>query len=582
MRQRSRQTPFYFGLGLPVADKHLGYNLFIDVVDMPEAYQHLQVRLRIEQIRLLKWGEQIGLAEELLDRPSKSLSLNRNLIIDILLEIQTNFRACVAVQETYSDLVHKGLEQNLLVGEHFEKSFPRQTDKFLQKTLKLVERSPQATKRLRWAIIDQKKFVGLVEKLIAYNDSIESLLDRQAVKDQQFMLHEAHMVMLQLNSKIDDLRVMCSALDIKPEAGFSSACVGSPRSETLSQEGEDENRSVIRLASFKSQMLALEGSSKPLDILPLDTTEIRVKSSDGTRTEALYRGRSVLVEWKKYTLDLSPLSKWNQTIQGRVMQLAMLLGASNKPHEFRSPHCLGYFVDPEEDQYRYGLVYEKPEGISPTARAVSLLDLLTIGVKPSLTARIKLAHAVAKSLLYLHAVDWLHKGLRSDSILFFAPPGDEPDYINPTLAGFDYARPDRPGEQTDPPPEDSEHDMYRHPSSLNRATSRSRKSYDVYSLGIVLIEIAHWRRIDDIVKIPEDTKAAKRTIRNIRTILLRDDSRTEIEALIGDEYSRVVRTCLTSTDEPEDDDLEAVSISGAHSLQIFMEQVVDRLGRTSL
>ena len=551
---------------------------------MPAEYQHLRVRLRFEQIRLLKWGEQIGLAQEILDQPSKILSLNRNLIIDILLEIQANFRACVAVQETYDDFVHRDLEATHLTGDQFEKCFPRPTHAFLKKTLKLVERSPQAAKGLRWAVIDRKKFVSLVEKLIAHNDSIESLLDRQAFKNQQSMLHESHMFMLQLNSKIDDLRVMCSALAVKPEAASSSTGVGSPRSETFLRDYEDESRSVIRLASFKSQRLALESHSQSLDLVSLDATEINLKSSDGTRTEAVYRGRLVLVEWKKYTLDLSPHSDWNEMIQGRVMQLALLLGSSKKPREFRSPNCLGYFADPEEDQYRYGLVYEKPEGTSPTARAVSLLDLLTIGAKPSLTARIKLAHAVASSLLYLHAVDWLHKGLRSDSILFFASPGDEPDYANPTLAGFDYARPDRSGEQTDPLPENSEHDIYRHPSSLHGTTSRSRKSYDVYSLGIVLVEIAHWKRIDEIVKIPEDAKAAQRTIRNMRTVLLRDDSQKEIEALIGDKYSRVVRTCLTSDDESEDDDddFEAGTVSGAQSLQFFMEEVVDELGITSL
>ena len=569
---------------LLLANKCLGYNLFIDVVDMPEAYQHLRVRLRFEQIRLLKWGEQIGLAEELLDQPSKALSLNRNLIIDILLDIQTNFRACVAVQETYDDFVQQDLEPDHLPGEDFEKRFPTRTDVFLKKTLKFIEKSPQVAKRLRWAVIDQKKFVSLVEKLIAYNNSMEGLLDRQAVKNQQSMLHETHVFMLQLNSKIDDLSVMCSALNIKPEAAPSSTGVGPRRSESLSQDYEDENRSVIRLARFKSQRLALEGPSQHLHIEPLDTTEISLKSSDGTRTEAIYRGRSVLVEWKKYTLDSSPHSTWNEMIQRRIMQLAMLLGSSNKPNEFRSPHCIGYFADPEEDQYRYGLVYEKPAGTSPTARAVSLLDLLTIGAKPSLTARIKLAHAIASSLLYLHAVDWLHKGLRSDSILFFTSPGSEPDYANPTLAGFDYARPDRPGEQTDPPPENSEHDIYRHPSSLHRATSRSKKSYDIYSLGIVLIEIAHWRRIDDIVKMPEDAKAAQRTIRNMRTILLREEARKEIEGLIGDKYSQVVRTCLASDEElgDDDDDLKERIISGAQSLQVFMEEVVDRLGSTSL
>ena len=549
---------------------------------MPEAYQHLRVRLRFEQIRLLKWGEQIGLAEEILDKPSQTLSLNRNLIIDIMLGIQASFRACVDVQEMYSDFEPESLGSTPLVGERLEKRFSKRTEAFLEKTLKIIEKGPQAGKRLRWAVIDQRKFVSLVEKLIAYNDSMENLLDNQAVKNLQSMQHATHMVMLQLNSKIDDLKILCSALDIKPEAGLSFRPVGSERSATHLQDSEVENQSVIRLALFKSHKLALASSSQPLDIAPLHPLEINLKSSDGTRSEAFFRGKSVIVEWKKYTLDLSPNSKWNDMIESRVKELAMLLGSGNKPHEFRSPHCLGYFDDPEEDRYRYGLVYAKPEGVVPTAKAVSLLDLLTIGTKPSLTARTKLAHAVASSLLYLHAIDWLHKSLRSDSILFFVPPGDDPDYSNPTLAGFDYARPDRPGEQTDPPPEDSEHDMYRHPDSLNRASARSRKAYDVYSLGIVLIEIAHWRRIDDIVKIPEEARAANRTIRNIRTVLLRDDSRKEIEASVGDEYSRVVRTCLTNNEEMQDEAREDDSTSGAHSLQVFMEQVVDKLGSMCL
>ena len=548
---------------------------------MPEAYQHLRVRLRFEQIRLLKWGEHIGLAEELLDKPSQTLSLNRNLIIDIMLEIQASFRACVAVQDHYSDLEPSSLEPSPLIGEQFEKRFFRRTETFFKKTLNLIDKRSQAGQRLRWAVIDQRKFVSLVEKLIAYNDSMENFLDKQAIKNLQSMQHGTHMVMLQLNSKIDDLRILYSALDVKPQSGLSSMPVGSARSAIPLQDSEDENRSVIRLAHFKLHKVALASSSQPLDIAPLNTTDIALRSSDRTRTEALYRGKSVIVEWKKYTLDLSPNSTWNHMIEGRVKELAILLGSGDKPNEFRSLHCLGYFDDPEEDQYRYGLVYAKPEDVT-TAKAVSLLDLLTIGVKPSLTARTKLAHAVASSLLYLHAVDWLHKSLRSDSILFFVPPGNEPDYSNPTLAGFDYARPDRPGEQTDPPPEDSEHDMYRHPDSLNRASLRSRKAYDVYSLGIVLVEIAHWKRIDDIVKIPEEIRAANRTIRNIRTILLRDHSRKEIEASIGDEYSQVVRICLTNNEEVHDEAREEDSTLGAHSLQVFMEQVVDKLGSIHL
>lgn len=72
---------------------------------MPNAYQHLRVRLRAEQIRLLKWGEKIGFVEELLDKPSQALGLNRNLIIDILLEIQAVFRDSLQIQGRFDKFV---------------------------------------------------------------------------------------------------------------------------------------------------------------------------------------------------------------------------------------------------------------------------------------------------------------------------------------------------------------------------------------------------------------------------------------------------------------------------------------------
>jgi Prion-inhibition and propagation len=49
------------------------YQLLIDMDTMPEQYEHLRIRLRIEQVRFLDWGDKIGLVEELLEQPSPEL-----------------------------------------------------------------------------------------------------------------------------------------------------------------------------------------------------------------------------------------------------------------------------------------------------------------------------------------------------------------------------------------------------------------------------------------------------------------------------------------------------------------------------
>lgn len=75
------------------------------MVGMPLKYQHLRTKLRIEQSRMLLWGEKIGLVEERLDRPSRMLSMNRNLILDILVEIQACFSSAVKVTAQYDRLL---------------------------------------------------------------------------------------------------------------------------------------------------------------------------------------------------------------------------------------------------------------------------------------------------------------------------------------------------------------------------------------------------------------------------------------------------------------------------------------------
>ena len=120
---------------------------------MPAAYRFLRVRLRIEQSRLLRWGEKVGLAEEFLDNPSRVLQLNRNLIFDILLEIQALFKKTVKIQAKFGSLVpDKDLP------DCTQPAMQTSETSFLKNTLNSFNKLLQVPRRLQWSLIKHEQF----------------------------------------------------------------------------------------------------------------------------------------------------------------------------------------------------------------------------------------------------------------------------------------------------------------------------------------------------------------------------------------------------------------------------------------
>ena len=66
------------------------------------------------------------------------------------------------------------------------------------------------------------------------------------------------------------------------------------------------------------------------------------------------------------------------------------------------------------------------------------------------------------------------------------------DYDEPWLVGFEYSRED-PGFSENPRELEISKDIYRHPERWGQPTRRFDKSHDVYSLGIILLEIGLWK-----------------------------------------------------------------------------------------
>ena len=325
--------------------------MFAHAIDMPADYHHLRIRLKIEQERLLHWGEKVGLEQERLKNPSRLLQQNGNLIIDIMLEMQATFRATIKIEGTYDQYLPQPTSEDSNPPENSSS-----TDKMLKKTLRFLERVPQIKSRLTWAMVKEDKFKALIDRLIGHNTYIEGLLDNVAMEQLQFMQQQTYMALLQLNSNVIELREISQAIQITTSASTPSLHTSSDTSEH-----NNSRTSFARLADFKAQQISLDEKTPEME--PIESAKVRVVDSDDeTRSEGEYQSERIWIEWKDCDSGNDPRSEWNKTIEERIKKLAILLSSDKKPKQFGAPHCLGYF---NEEGERYGFLYRKPRDVPP-------------------------------------------------------------------------------------------------------------------------------------------------------------------------------------------------------------------------
>ena len=166
---------------------------------------------------------------------------------------------------------------------------------------------------------------------------------------------------------------------------------------------------------------------------------------------------------------------------------------------------------------------------------------------PRLSDRIQLAHKIATCILYIHAVNWLHKALRSDSIMVFTKE-NKYDLEHPLITGYEYARPDRDGETTTGGASNPWREIYAHPMYQGGATKGGyRKSFDIYSLGVILLEIAYWKSIEMIMEIDPGKAPTKDLFQICERLLAPDSEYLEyVRANLGDKYCDAVTSCLNA------------------------------------
>lgn len=274
----------------------------------------------------------------------------------------------------------------------------------------------------------------------------------------------------------------------------------------------------------------------------------------------------VLVEYKGSSVGDTAVAKLSNQ---RVRQLADLLSVS-KPEEFRALTCLKSFQ--LSDHSRYCLAFAIPEGC--LGMPSSLRDIIyksKASDRPSLGQRFGIAFKIARAVANWHRVGWVHQSVASHNVIFFYTEQHKSrlDFLSPYLCGFEYARPNAAPSHPRYV-ENFDIAVYCHPERQGLPSKQHRKRHDLYSLGVVLLEIGLWRPMSDLFP---TSKRIRLTPAEMKDTLLRN-ARARLAHYMGTSYARAVITCLTGEFRVKLDDESESQLSSA-----FNKMVISALSR---
>ncbi|PGH13389.1 hypothetical protein AJ79_03668 [Helicocarpus griseus UAMH5409] len=216
---------------------------------------------------------------------------------------------------------------------------------------------------------------------------------------------------------------------------------------------------------------------------------------------------------------------------------------------------VGYFIDMTYS--RYAFVYQIPLEIFPLLRQPSdvlgdakprpLVSLFHSGDSrpdspiPNLESRFRLAYHLVLAVLHLRSQNVVHGNINSNNIVIF-PDFQESnekfvcdsssEFSHPyltSLAQFD-------SEDKNAVPEPLSASMYRHPDDRRVITDNSAWAYDLYSLGLVLLEIGMWTPLSKLWKMKYDNAMFKSRIENVYI--------KRLAPKCGHSYMQMVQLCL--------------------------------------
>ena len=486
------------------------YDLYLSIQDFTPAFRRLRLALEIERKRLELWAQSMGIdqgagIDERLHNDQGLLEILKGILINMKESLEDSSKLLVEYQDAQSPSAASGSGQSKYITSKLyqgsaivtlatEPELPRRISPGTRKTLENYGRV------VKWATRDKKKLEQLVKALNKYNTDLDHLASnyqqaslRRSLRT-QFLAPEIHEDLLLLQ----ETAVMIGHDELRHVASSKAFVKEVYRSEDLCD--------ALNAAQLKEVVTSDKEMSNSLDSWRLDFGRLQYDGvailNNHSRTVGTYRhghGESdaVIVDWTKCQDD-SWRRRNPEAFEIRVSSLARVLNRDLLPKGFRVLQCIGYL---NASSTTIGYMFRTPMHAAPHSEPVSLHQILSDvngpADIPELGTRFDLAKAIATTIFEFHNIGWLHKNIHPKNILFWpSKDHDEaPDLRAPYLVGFDLSRSTQPGDVSEKPVAAEEEDLYRHPAYKGPDATGFKPSYDYYSLGILLFEIAMWRLV---------------------------------------------------------------------------------------
>ncbi|KAF2004038.1 hypothetical protein P154DRAFT_519625 [Amniculicola lignicola CBS 123094] len=551
----------------------------------------LILRLNIEQARFQLWSRNVGYEKEG-DSFDECLLPVIELINDVLTKLTGLFEDAEQLRKNYG-----------LIDNTVEVSDSKKLQKFILRLNKALKGSGLKTtpapeedenalpplvhrtstfKKMRWGVQDKLRFQELVEAA------------------------ENHV--LKLNQLLNDSNRQARLAEDRTR--LNVVIVGSIEDEATLQLVKSATHVGIQDAPMRNLCGRLALSDRlPTPEAPMTTTQLSLPFSEFPSLEKhretlaahiLVQRKSaseslVLLEKKTYP---PTVSHWEFGMYSeRIQRIALLLCKPQR--DLRTLRCLGYVHD--SPGHCWWLVFEYPSPIPATQSPISLMDLFGSKSpnKPPLEDRLNLARKLASSVSSLFNSSWVHKSLRSENIIFVSEnampkTGSPPDTSSPLLTGFEYSRQRTEHSLGKPDNKDIPRSIYRHPFYQDQNSGTYLIQYDIYSFGLVLVDIARWMPLAsflDKAESPTNDSKQPQTLSKTESQKLKKpastrprlpaevDNFTEADAKelqkrvlsfvdrelafrVGTPYRDAVRWCLTHHDEKVESDVRQAVETG--------------------
>ncbi|KAK3347039.1 prion-inhibition and propagation-domain-containing protein [Lasiosphaeria hispida] len=621
--------------------------------------ERLVLGLEVERFRLHIWGENAGLAPpdgQPATLPGRLLPLCE-VLKDYLVQIEQLMQDANGLRDRYglletedpptkSELVRRlvdRMQRSILTsgmklaaasgaGDDDDDETKMEED---MKDMELKTRKKTTTwKRIRWAVRDLDKFDSLVKDLARRISKLNELMgetESRRTRDDNYRIN-----MVIVGSAIDEASLELIRAAVRDE------------DSTSQMRGAVERKALARFESVNTGPASTKGQSIQVGVMglppfSLDDFAVPKSIAEMKRFITTKLSDSGIDSGPYYLLERKPfdpnISREDKARLGRRIQQLVLLLHKPKSASFQTPKAEGVIHDPT--RFCWWVVFSFPlhtpaEPVVPVRRIltknnnapVSLLTLLsTAKFRPPLEQRLAFASALCNTLSELYTSGWLHKGIRSENILFPVagavvqpPPYDAGEtqriLASPLVCGFDYSRHESEWATIDKARAsgDIAAAIYRHPNYQGEAAEGYKVQFDMYSVGLVLVEIALWVPLMSFLGAKKSLSSSSNAhsgsssrvaleagsgSKNTKAVTLSADmevfhaphalelkkrvvARIEAEFgfRVGSEFARAVMFCLEFADKQPEDEFDETGEVGVHPALEFFNNVVVPLANT--